>query len=130
MFLTNMMLGVNSNRNNKPAGSGEIELELVEAYISDKDNKVARLDRESMKVLNISSGHSVIIFGDDQPVVLKALPLFPSDKRSGVIRISKGLRKQLKRTIGDKVNVRGIGKSNIDKVVNYLLLDKLSNEKQ
>ena len=111
-------------------GSGELELEITEPYISDKDAKIARLDKQSMKSLHISAGDAIILFADDRPMILKALPLFPSDRRTGLIRVGKNVRKQLNRDIGANVTVRGIGNTKIDKVVNYLLLDRYSNPRR
>lgn len=119
------------NRDKSPAnevGLGQVELEIQEAYIADKNSKVARLDRASLKDLRISAGDSIILFADDRPLIVKALPLYPSDKSSGIIRINGTIRGQLERDIGDSVSVRGIGNTKIDKVVNYLLLDKYSNK--
>ncbi len=119
------------NRDKSPAdevGLGQIELEIQEAYIADKNGKVARLDKAALKVLRISAGDSIILFADDRPVIVKALPQYPSDKSSGVIRINETIREQLNRDIGDTLAVRGIGNTKIDKVVNYLLLDKYSNK--
>jgi hypothetical protein len=107
---------------------GQIELEIDDSYIADRTKNVARLDKRSMKALHISAGDAVIIFADERPVIAKAFPLFPSDGSSGVIRISPSMRKQLRRELGDTVTVRGIGNTKIDKVVNYLLLDKLSKQ--
>jgi hypothetical protein len=110
--------------------AGEVEVEVLEAYLPDMDKKVARLDKYSMKALGISAGKGIIIFGEDHPVIVRVSPLYPSDKSSGALRIGKSLRKELKRDIGSNVTVRGIGDTKIDKVVNYLLLEKLSEEKE
>lgn len=99
---------------------------MDEAYIADKTSSVARLDKQSMKKLGISAGDGVIIFAGERPVIAKALQLYPSDNSSGVIRLSQQMQKQLRRQVGDTVTVRGIGNTKIDKVVNYLLLDKLA----
>ncbi|MCI0558408.1 MAG: hypothetical protein MN733_07925 [Nitrososphaera sp.] len=118
------------NRNRSPPndmGSGQLELEVQEAYLADKQNKIARLDRGSMKELHVSAGDAVILFADERPVILKAFSLYPSDKSDGIIRIGRTVRQQLKRDIGSSVTVRGIGNTKIDKVVNYLLLDKYSS---
>lgn len=109
---------------------GQLELEIADAYIADKTSNVARLDKKSMKELHISAGDAVIIFADERPVIVKALPLFPSDKSKGVVRINQATCKQLTREIGDTVIVRGIGNTKIDKVVNYLLLERLSRQEQ
>ena len=111
-------------------GLGQIELEIQEAYLADKQSKIARLDKHSMKQLRISAGQKVMLLADDRPIVLKALPMYPSDSSEGIIRIGKNVRKQLRRNIGDSIPVRGVGKTEIDKVVNYLLLDKFSNSKE
>lgn len=107
---------------------GQLELQVDEAYIADRTKAVARLDKESMSSLNISAGDGVIIFAGERPVIAKAFPLYPSDNSSGVIRINQTVRRQLRREIGDTVTVRGIGNTKIDKVVNYLLLDRLSRQ--
>ena len=107
---------------------GETELCVDEAYIADKGKNVARIDRRSMKALNISGGDAVIIFADEQPVILKAFPLYPSDNNSGIVRIGSSVRKQLRREVGDMVTVRGIGNTKIDKVVNYLMFEELGKQ--
>lgn len=101
-----------------------IELEVDESYIVDRSKAVARLDKESMKLLNVTAGDGVIIFANERPVIAKVLPLYPSDSSSGIIRINQSLRRQLGREVGDGVTVRGIGNTKIDKVINYLLLEK------
>ena len=105
---------------------GQLELEVGEAYIADKASSVARLDKQSMKKLGISAGDGVIIFADERPVIAKAFPLYPSDNSSGIIKLGQQVQKQLRRQVGETVIVRGIGNTKIDKVVNYLLLEKLS----
>jgi transitional endoplasmic reticulum ATPase len=120
-----------ANRDSEDASGGslgQLELEVEEAYIADRTSSVARLDKHSMKHLNISAGDGVILFAGEKPVIAKAFPLYPSDNRTGIIRISQGVRKQLNREIGEEVAVRGIGNTKIDKVVNYLLLDRLSRQ--
>ncbi|HEY7733353.1 MAG TPA: hypothetical protein VIB07_01020 [Nitrososphaera sp.] len=111
-------------------GLGQIELEVQEAYLADKQTKIARLDKQSMKQLRISAGQKVMLLADDRPVVLKAFPMYPSDSSEGIIRIGKNVRKQLRCNIGDVIPVRGIGNTEMDKVVNYLLLDKFSTSKE
>jgi hypothetical protein len=107
---------------------GEAELYIDEAYIADKGRSIARIDRQSMKKLHISGGDAVIIFADEQPVILKAFPVYPSDNNSGIIRLSAPVRKQLRREVGDAVTVRGIGNTKIDKVVNYLMFEELGKK--
>jgi formylmethanofuran dehydrogenase subunit D len=123
------MFSGHSKRDSAASGDrnlGQLELEVDEAYIADRTKAVARLDKESMSSLNISAGDGVIIFAGERPVIAKAFPLYPSDNSSGVIKINQMVRRQLRREIGDTVTVRGIGNTKIDKVVNYLLLDRLS----
>ena len=126
-----MFSGLN-RRNSKESSSkmnfGEVELYVDEAYIADKGKAVARIDRRSMKDLRISPGDAVIIFADEQPIIVKAFPLYPSDSSSGVIKVTQSIRKQLNREVGDTVTVRGIGNTKIDKVVNYLLFEELSKQ--
>jgi hypothetical protein len=111
-------------------GLGQAELEIDEAYIADKGKNMARIDKDSMKELHISAGEAIMIFADERPIILKAFPLYPSDKSMGVIKIGKSTRRQLRREIGDIVTVRGIGNTKIDKVVNYLLFDELSKKEK
>lgn len=113
-----------SRGNNVSASMSSIELEVDESYIVDRSKAVARLDKESMKQLNVTAGDGVIIFANERPVIAKVLPLYPSDSSSGIIRINQSLRRQLGREVGDGVTVRGIGNTKIDKVINYLLLEK------
>lgn len=113
-----------SRGNNVSASMSSIELEVDESYIVDRSKAVARLDKESMKLLNVTAGDGVIIFANERPVIAKVLPLYPSDSSSGIIRINQSLRRQLGREVGDGVTVRGIGNTKIDKVINYLLLEK------
>ena len=120
----------NSKGDSSAVNLGQIELEIDDAYIADKARMVARLDKVSMKELHISAGDAVIIFADEKPVIAKAFPLFPSDNSSGTIKLSKSIRKQLGREIGDNVTVRGIGNTKIDKVVNYLLFEELGKQGQ
>ena len=107
---------------------GEKELYVDEAYIADKGKTIARIDRQSMKDLRISGGDAVIIFADEQPVILKAFPVYPSDNNSGIVRVSSSVRKQLRREVGDVVTVRGIGNTKIDRVVNYLMFEELGKK--
>lgn len=127
-----MFSGTRGRDLNDKAGMnlGQLELEIDDAYIADKTSSVARLDKKSMKALHISAGDAVIIFADERPVILKALPLFPSDVGKGVVRLNATICNQLRREIGDTVMVRGIGNTKIDKVVNYLLLERLSRQDQ
>jgi hypothetical protein len=118
----------NPKNDGSALGVGETELYVDEAYIADKGKTIARIDRQSMKALHISSGDAVIVFADEQPVILKAFPVYPSDSNSGIIRVSASIRKQLKREVGDVVSVRGIGNTKIDKVVNYLMFEELGKQ--
>jgi hypothetical protein len=133
-FSLNMIIGLNiRDMGRSPSdgvGLGQIELEVQEAYLADKQSKIARLDKHSMKQLRISAGQKVMLLAGDRPIVLKALPTYPSDSSEGIIRMGKNVRKQLRCNIGDSIPVRGVGKTDIDKVVNYLLLDKFSNSKE
>jgi hypothetical protein len=121
--------GRRNTKDEKPTMNvGEAELYIDEAYIADKGRSIARIDRQSMKKLHISGGDAVIIFADEQPVILKAFPVYPSDNNSGIIRLSAPVRKQLRREVGDAVTVRGIGNTKIDKVVNYLMFEELGKK--
>ena len=126
----NMFSGQNKRGSSDSSGMnlGQLDLEVDEAYIADRTKSVARLDKQSMKMLNISAGDGVILFAGERPVIAKAFPLYPSDNSSGIIRINQSVRRQLRRDIREVVAVRGIGNTKIDKVVNYLLLDRLSKE--
>jgi hypothetical protein len=121
--------GRRNTKNKEPTMNvGEAELYIDEAYIADKGRSIARIDRQSMKKLHIYGGDAVIIFADEQPVILKAFPVYPSDNNSGIIRLSAPVRKQLRREVGDAVTVRGIGNTKIDKVVNYLMFEELGKK--
>lgn len=126
-----MFSGLNRRKPKENSSSmqlGQMELEIDDAYMADKSRMVARLDKDSMKELHVSAGDAVIIFADEKPVIVKVFPLFPSDSSYGLIKLSKSIRNQLKREIGDTVTVRGIGNTKIDKVVNYLLFEELGKQ--
>ena len=68
------------------------DLKILEAYSRDVGRGIARIDYDSMDLLNASTGDVIEIRGgvkskSTRRTVAKCLPLYPSDEGKGIIRI-------------------------------------------
>jgi len=82
-----------------------IELRVAEAYPRDVGRKIARIDRQSMEKLHVTTGDFIKISKDDKSVVAVVWPLRREDEGKGIIRIDGYLRGALGVGIGDTVVV-------------------------
>jgi transitional endoplasmic reticulum ATPase len=81
---------------------------------------IARIDHDSMNLINVSSGDTIEINGKKRTVV-KCLPPHSSDKRKGIIRLDELSCINLGVVLGDTITVRKIKALGAEIVVVYPL---------
>ncbi|MGB9730333.1 MAG: CDC48 family AAA ATPase [Thermoprotei archaeon] len=86
-------------------GKREIMLRVAEAKQRDLYKGRARIGRADMERLNINSGDFIELEGKSKTVVI-ALPAYPEDEGSGLIRIEYTIRKNAGVNLGEMVVVR------------------------
>ncbi len=98
------------------------DLKILEAYSRDVGRGIARIDYDSMDILNASTGDVIEIRGgvkskSTRRTVAKCLPLYPSDEGKGIIRIDGLVRNNAGLAIGDTVVVKKIKAISAEKVI-------------
>jgi len=99
-----MTLEESENEHREPFS---IELKILEAYTRDVGRGVARIDYDTMDLLNASTGDIIEIKGKRRTVA-KCLPLYPSDEGKGIMRFDELGRNNSEIVIGDTITVRKI----------------------
>jgi transitional endoplasmic reticulum ATPase len=94
----------------------ELRLRVAEAWQSDIDKGIVRIDRESMQKLGLRPGDVVEIIGKRRTVAI-VHPSGPEDEGLGIIRMDGTLRKNAGVSIGDRVIVRKAAAAEAEKVV-------------
>src|ERR671910_547563 len=97
-------------------------LKILEAYSRDVGRGVARIDYDSMDLLNASTGDVIEIRGGEKSkstrrTAAKCLPLYPSDEGKGIIRIDGLVRNNAGLAIGDTVVIKKIKTIPAEKVI-------------
>ena len=82
-----------------------LRLKVSEAYPGDVGRKIARIDRSSMKELEVSTGDFIQIEGPQGTVAAVVWPLRHDDEGRGIIRIDGYMRESLGVGVGDYVDV-------------------------
>jgi len=95
---------------------------ILEAYSRDVGRGIARIDYDSMDLLNASTGDVLEIKGGEKSkstrrTAAKCLPLYPSDEGKGIIRIDGLVRNNAGLSIGDTVVVKKIKAIPAEKVI-------------
>ncbi|MCC6010892.1 MAG: CDC48 family AAA ATPase [Desulfurococcaceae archaeon] len=85
-----------------------VKLRVAEARTRDVGRRIARIDRETMRRLNVDVGDFIEVNGPKGREVLKVWPAYPEDEGMGIIRIDGTARKNLGVAPGDYVTVRPI----------------------
>ncbi len=83
----------------------EVKLRVAEAPTRDVGRSIARLDSETMRKINVTTGDIVEIIGK-KVTAATAWPAYPQDEGKGLIRIDAITRKNAGVGIGDYVTVR------------------------
>ncbi len=86
-------------------GKREIMLRVAEAKQRDLYKGRARIGRTDMERLNINSGDFIELEGKSRTVAI-AMPAYPEDEGSGLIRIEYTIRKNAGVNLGEMVTVR------------------------
>jgi transitional endoplasmic reticulum ATPase len=86
-------------------GKREIMLRVAEAKQRDLYKGRARIGRTDMERLNINSGDFVELEGKNRTVAI-AMPAYPEDEGSGLIRIEYTIRKNAGVNLGEMITVR------------------------
>ena len=81
-----------------------VELKVVEALQDDAYKGIARIDSETMRMLDVRRGDVIFIEGNRQTVAI-ADRAYPADVGEGIIRIDGILRRNAKTGIGDIVKI-------------------------
>src|SRR5918994_1637135 len=98
------------------------DLKILEAYSRDVGRGIARIDYDTMDLLNGSTGDVIEIRGGEKSksarrTAAKCLPLYPSDEGKGIIRIDGLVRNNAGLAIGDTVVVKKIKAIPAEKVI-------------
>ncbi len=81
-----------------------VELKVVEALQDDAYKGIARIDSETMRMLDVRRGDVIFIEGNRQTVAIVDRA-YPADVGEGIIRIDGILRRNAKTGIGDLVKI-------------------------
>jgi len=93
-----------------------IPLQVLEAYSRDVGRGVARIDYDTMDMIDASTGDTIEIKGK-RITVSKCLPLYPSDEGKGMIRMDGLVRYNAETFLEDTITVRKIKAVAAEKVV-------------
>jgi len=93
-----------------------IELKVMEAYTRDVGRGVVRVDYDTMDKLDCNTGDVIEVIGK-RKTVAKALPLYPSDEKKGIIRMDGLGRNNSGIAIGDKVTIKNVKAVGAERVV-------------
>ncbi|MEM4663350.1 MAG: CDC48 family AAA ATPase [Desulfurococcaceae archaeon] len=85
-----------------------IKLRVAEARARDVGHKIARIDRETMRKLGVSTGDFIEVIGPKGREVLKVWPAYTEDEGAGLIRIDGTVRRNLGVSPGDYVTIKPI----------------------
>jgi transitional endoplasmic reticulum ATPase len=97
------------NRNSLP-------LKVLEAYTRDVGRGTARIDYDTMKSLEATTGDIIEIKGKRRTVA-KCLPLYPSDEGKAIIRVDGLMRNNAGIAIGDTINAKKIKIVSAEKII-------------
>ena len=106
----------------------ELTLKVLEGYVQNVGQGVAKIDYDSMDMLNTSSGWyydprtqrnvlDVIEIKGKQRTVVRCIPLNPSDEGKGIIRCDGLVRNNAAIAIGDIITVKKIKALAAEKIV-------------
>lgn len=93
----------------------QISLNASEAYVRDIGRGIARIDQDVLKKIGAINGSVVEVFGKKKTVA-KCLPLYPSDRGLGIIRIDGIVRMNADVNVGDPVKIRRIDAKDAEKI--------------
>src|SRR5918995_189047 len=98
------------------------DLKILEAYSRDVGRGIARIDYDTMDLLNGSTGDVIEIRGGEKSksarrTAAKCLPLYPSDEGKGVIRIDGLVRNNAGLAIGDIAIIKKIKATLAERVI-------------
>ncbi|MCC6024835.1 MAG: CDC48 family AAA ATPase [Desulfurococcaceae archaeon] len=85
-----------------------VKLRVAEARSRDVGRKIARIDRETMKKLDVEVGDFIEVIGPKGREILKVWPAYPEDEGTGIIRVDGTVRRNLGVAPGDYVTVKPI----------------------
>jgi transitional endoplasmic reticulum ATPase len=84
------------------------KLRVAEARSRDVGRKIARIDRETMKKLDVEVGDFIEVIGLKGREILKVWPAYPEDEGTGIIRVDGTVRRNLGVAPGDYITVKPI----------------------
>ena len=85
-----------------------IKLRVAEAKSRDSGRKIARIDRDSMKMLGVDIGDFIEIIGPRGREILKVWPAYPEDEGAGIIRLDEATSRSIGVSPKEYVTVRPI----------------------
>ncbi len=94
----------------------EVTLKVVEAKQRDVGRKIARIDNEVMKKLDLVPGDIIEIIGKKSTSAI-VWPAYKEDEKAGIIRIDGETRRNVGVTVGDVVQVRKANAKPAKKIV-------------
>src|SRR6185503_16128379 len=93
-----------------------LSLKVLEAYTRDVGRGTARIDYDTMKSLEASTGDIIEIKGKRRTVA-KCLPLYPSDEGKEIIRVDGLMRNNAGIAIGDMISAKKIKVVPAEKII-------------
>ena len=79
-----------------------LALITIEAYSADVGGKIARIDKDCMKMLKVSEGDLLVVNGKSK-IIVKCKQIYPSDEGRGIIRLDTSDRIKAQVEIGETV---------------------------
>jgi transitional endoplasmic reticulum ATPase len=99
------------------SGEKNVKLRVAEARSRDVGRKIARIDRDTMRKLNVDVGDFIEVIGPRGREILKVWPAYPEDEGMGIIRVDGTARRNLGVAPGDYVTVRPIKVESAKRIV-------------
>ncbi|MCS7128108.1 MAG: CDC48 family AAA ATPase [Sulfolobales archaeon] len=95
----------------------EVKLTVEQAYPGDTGRKIARVSRNLMNRLGLSTGDFIEVEGPKGKILAQAWPLRPDDEFREIIRLDSNLRRAIGSGVGEAVTVRPVRVEPATKVV-------------
>ncbi|MDQ3851395.1 MAG: CDC48 family AAA ATPase [Thermoproteota archaeon] len=102
--------------NNNNSSTTTATLKTIESYTRDVGRGIARIDYDTMDFLGVGTGNVIEVKGKNRTVA-KCLPVYPSDKGKGIIRLDGLMRNNAHIAIGDTVIVKKLKAIPAQKVI-------------
>ncbi|MHA1507936.1 MAG: CDC48 family AAA ATPase [Promethearchaeota archaeon] len=97
----------NDNNDSNGKGNLKVSLRVQEAKKRDIGRNIARIDQETMEMLDIKTGDVIALVGKKESAGI-AWPSYPQDSGLGIIRIDSRLKKNIGTSIDETIQIRKV----------------------